>query len=92
MMVKGLPATLHELANYYRGSTDGERKGPVNLIDDVTFLASHFANRCVDYIRGALKTVTGMLDSQPVMALRLQLSVALAITLDFATRVIQVNN
>lgn len=90
IMVKGIPMKLHELASYYRGSASGERKGPVNLIDDVVFLAGHFANQCVNFIRGALKAVTGILESQPVMALRLQLSVALAITLDFATRVIQV--
>lgn len=89
-MVKGIPMKLHELASYYRGSANGDRKGPVDFIDDVLFLAGHFANQCVNYIRGALKAVTGMLESQPVMALRLQLSVALAITLDFTTRVIQV--
>ena len=92
MMVKGLPVKLHELAMYYRGSADGERKGhKANMMDDVIFLAGYFANRCVEFIRGAINAVTGVLESQPIMALRLQLSIALAITLDFATRVIQVS-
>ncbi len=92
LIVKGLPVKLHELAMYYRGSADGDRKGSeANMVDDVIFLVGYFTNRCVEYIRGAIKAVTGIMESQPVMALRLQLSLALALTLDFATRVIQVS-
>ena len=90
IIVKGLPTKINELANYYRGTADGERKRPANLIDDVIFLATYFATRCVDFIRGAITALTGIMDSQPVMALRLQLSVALAVVLDFSNRVIQV--
>lgn len=90
LMEKNVTSKLHELATYYRGSVDGERKGQSNWFDDVVFLASHFANQCVEYIRGAISAMTGLLDSQPVLALRLQLSVALALTLDFATNVIRV--
>jgi hypothetical protein len=89
LMEKNVTSKLHELATYYRGSVDGERKGQSNWFDDVVFLASHFANQCVEYIRGAISAMTGLLDSQPVLALRLQLSVALALTLDFATNVIR---
>ena len=92
MMIKGLPVKLHELAMYYRGSSDGERKGQeANMMDDVIFLVGYFTNRTVEFIRGAINAVTGILESQPIMALRLQLSIALAVTLDFATRVIQVS-
>lgn len=89
-MVKSVSVKLHEVATYYRGSADGERKGQSNWFDDIVFLASYFANQCVGYIRGAINATIGILDSQPVRALRLQLSLALAATLDFATEVVQV--
>lgn len=89
-MVKSVSVKLHEVATYYRGSADGERKGQTNWFDDVVFLTSYFANQCVEYIRGAISATIGILDSQPVRALRLQLTLALAATLNFATHVIQV--
>ncbi|EFX83255.1 hypothetical protein DAPPUDRAFT_315704 [Daphnia pulex] len=89
LMERNVTDKLHELANYYRGSVDGEKKGPVNWFDDVVFLTSYFTNRCVEYIRGTISAMTGLLESQPVLALRLQLSIALAVTLDFATNVIR---
>lgn len=89
LMVKSVSVKLHEVATYYRGSADGERKGQSNWFDDVVFLASYFTNQCVGYIRGAINATIGILDSQPVRALRLQLSLALAATLDFATEVVQ---
>ncbi len=90
LMQRNVTDKLHELANYYRGSVDGEKKGPINWFDDVVFLTSYFTNQCVEYIRGTISAMTGLLESQPVLALRLQLSIALAVTLDFATNVIRV--
>ena len=89
VMEKNVTFKLDELATNYRGD-DGEKKGQLNSFDDVVFLAKYFTNQCVEYIRGAISAMTGLLDSQPVLALRLQLSVALALTLDFATNVIRV--
>lgn len=90
-MVKGLPRKIHELAAYYRGSPEGERKRPVDLMDDIVFLTFYFTNKCLDFIRGALKVVTSIADTQPVRALRLQLSLALATLLEFSDGVIKVS-
>ena len=90
LMVKGVPAKVHEIAMYYRGSADGDRKGKANFFDDIMFLIGYFANRCVEYIRGAINSIMSIPESQPILALRLQLSVALAVMLDFTARVIRV--
>ncbi len=92
MTLKMLPKKLHQVAVYYRNSVEGDRKGSeAKIIDDVIFLAGYFTNRCVECIRGAISTVTGITECQSIITIRLQLSLALAITLDFATRVLQVN-
>ena len=90
LMAVGVSGKLNQLANYYRTLTGGE-KHEVNMFNDAVFLISYFTNLCVDYIRNIIAIVAQLPQSQPVMYLRIQLSNALAVGLDFATRVVTVS-
>lgn len=90
MMLIGLPAHLNKMANAYRKSSGVDTR-PANAIEDVVFLSSYLVNRTVELIRGALSVITGLADSQLVRSLHLQLSIALAVSLDFLTRIIRVS-
>lgn len=90
LTLKSLPVHLNNLANAYRKSSGIDAR-PVNTLEDVVFLSSYLINRAVEIIRGALSIVTNLVETQPVRALRLQLSIALATAIDFLTRIVQVS-
>lgn len=90
LMAVGVSGKLHQLANFYRASTGGQKQDQVNVFSDTIFLVSYFTNLCIDYIRNIAAMIAHLADSQLVLQLRIQLSNALAVGLDFATRVITV--
>lgn len=59
-------------------------------MDDIKFLATHFANRGVENIQAALKSMNGIVETQVIKSLRVQLSVAVAVTVQFASRIMVV--
>lgn len=89
-MAVGVSGKLHQLANYYRTLTGVGKRDEVSAFNDTIFLVSYFTNLCVDYIRNIVSIVAQLPQSQPVMTLRIQLSNALAVGLDFSTRVVTV--
>lgn len=89
LTLKSLPVHLNNLANAYRKSSGIDAR-PVDTLEDVVFLSSFLINRAVEIIRGALSIVTNLVETQPIRALRLQLSIALATSLDFISRIVRV--
>ena len=90
MIVVGLPAKLSQLASQYRGKD--EVISPGTVMEDVAFLAGYWMKKCVEVLRNALAVTAKMANSETVQALRMQLSIALAIALDSASRVVMVHN
>ena len=90
--IHGLPNKLHQLARQYRPSVNGDKKETpsASVVEDIKFLATHFANQCVEYTQEALKSLNGVTETQAVKSLRVQLSVAVAVTVKFASRVVVV--
>ena len=86
----GLPSKLNQLANQYRGKDETIRPG--NTMEDVTFLAGYWMKKCVELLRNALAVTYKMANSDAVLALRMQLSIALAIALDSVSRIVMASS
>lgn len=84
----GLPSKLNQLANKFRGKDETIRPG--NTMEDVTFLAGYWMKKCVELLRNALAVTYKMANSDAVLALRMQLSIALAIALDSVSRIVMI--
>ena len=88
-MQNGPFAALNKIANSYR-SASGLDPRPPNTVGDLIYLISHMMLNIIDIFRGALHMITHLADTQPVRALRVQLTTALAVALDFVTRTIRI--
>jgi len=90
MAFVGLPSKLNQFANQYRGKDEAVRPG--NTLEDVTFLAGYWMKQCVELLRSAVNVTNKMANSEAVLALRMQLSIALAVALDSVSRVVMASS
>jgi hypothetical protein len=79
----GLPTKLHQMALEYRD----EASKLTNTFDDVVLLASVLSKKIAGLVGDGLAVVAALPDSDLIKIVRLQLSIALALSLDFVSRI-----
>ena len=84
----GILVRLHQIASKYRTESDKEMQ--TSAFDDAVVLANVLAQRMTDVLRKSLALAASLPNSDAVRALRLQLSIALTISLDFIGRMARV--